>query len=454
MFTASWTRGLAAVALLCSFTASVRADNWPQWREPAANGVADSSAPRHWTPDRGVRWKAALAGQGTSSPVVWGGRVFLTMQIGAGPIDERGAQFAGTRRAALRDADGDAVTLAVQAFRLADGGLVWEHRLAATRPLPPVHRNHSLATPSVVTDGTLLFVWFGTGQLISLDLDGAPVWDRHLGEDYGRFDVLWGHGSSPMLHDELLILQVDHPRGAYLLSLDKRTGAERWKIDRGPGLRSYSTPLVVSTDGGVELIVNSSNRIDACDPRTGALLWHAGLPVELAIGMPVHRDGILFTSRGYSSSPYLAVATGGRGEVSETHLRWRHASRAPYVSSLLLHEGLLYMATENGVLTVTDAESGDIVWRERLGGVFTASPVSAGSHLYFLNESGETVVLAPGREPEVIARNPLEERSLASPAIMEGQILIRTDQHLWCIDGQGPAVRDQGPRPQGPDLRG
>ena len=220
------------------------------------------------------------------------------------------------------------------------------------------------------------------------------------------------------------------------MALDKRTGEERWKVDRGPGLRSYSAPLVVVGNDREELIVNSSARIEAFDPKTGARLWHAGLPVELAVGMPVYRDGMLFTTRGYASSPYLALATGGLGDVSDTHIRWRHPTRAPYVSSLLWHDGLLYMATEHGVLTVTDATSGVIVWWERLGGVFTASPVAAGGHVNFLNESGETAVIRPGREPTVVSRNRLGERSLASPAVVEGLILIRTDQHLFCIDGQ------------------
>ena len=306
------------------------------------------------------------------------------------------------------------MTLLVQALHVADGHTLWEHRLPAEGPLPAVHRNHNLATPSAVTDGTLVFAWFGTGQLIALDVDGRVVWERHLGQDYGVFDVLWGHASSPTLYRDLIILLFDHPPGGHLVALDKRTGRERWTVDRGPGLRSYSTPVVVSHEGHDELIINSSRRLDGLDPTTGTPLWHAGFPVELAVGMPVHHEGMLFTSRGYSSSPYLAVATGGRGNVSETHIRWRHPTRAPYVSSLLLYEGLLYMATENGILTVTDAESGDVVWRERLGGVFTASPVFAAGHVYFLSESGETVVLKPGRQPEVVSRNRLDERSLAS----------------------------------------
>jgi outer membrane protein assembly factor BamB len=364
--------------------------------------------------------------------VVWGDRIFLTSQLGIGPIDERGAQFPGTRRAGRR-ARSDGVTLLVQAFHREDGRPAWEHRFAAEGPVPAVHRNHNFATPSVVTDGERLFAWFGTGQLAALDLEGRLLWSRHIGQDYASFDVLWGHGSSPQLYDNLLILQCDHPAGAYLLALDTATGEERWRVDRGPALRAYSTPLILPTDEGDQLIVNSSRWIDAYEPTTGEARWQAGSTTELAIGMPVYEDGVLYTTRGYASGPYLSVDTTGRGNVNETHVRWRRPTGAPYVSSLLLYRGLLYMATENGIVTITDPDTGEPVARTRLGGVFTASPVAADGHVYLLAEAGETVVLAAGPDMRVISRNRLEERALASPAIAHGRLYIRTDDHLYAI---------------------
>ena len=243
-------------------------------------------------PDDNIAWRVPLEGLGTSTPVVWGDRIFLTSQVGTGPIDERGAQFPGTGRGASRPSE-DGVLLLVQAFRRDDGRVEWEHRLTAEGRIPAVHRNHNLATPSVVTDGDRLFAWFGTGQLVALDLEGRELWSRHIGQDYARFDVIWGHGSSPQLYEDLLILQCDHPAAAYLLALDTTTGEERWRVDRGPLLRAYSTPLVVPTDDGDQLIVNSSRWIDAYEPRTGRPRWQAGSTVELAIGMPVYGDGVV-----------------------------------------------------------------------------------------------------------------------------------------------------------------
>ena len=424
----------AAVPVILLATAtSVMAQDWPQWRGPGGLGVSpDTGIATRWGPGDNIAWKTPLDGLGTSTPVIWGDRIFLTSQLGTGPIDERGAQFPGTRRAASRRR-ADGVTLLVQAFHREDGHLDWEHRLAAEGRAPAVHRNHNLATPSVVTDGERLVAWFGNGQLVALDLEGRRLWSRHIGRDYAPFDVLWGHGSSPQLYGDLVILQCDHPAGAYLLALDADTGEQRWLVDRGPSLRAYSTPLVVPTDDGDQLIVNSSRWIEGLDPHTGQPRWHAGAPVELATGMPVYDDGVLYSTRGYASGPYLAVETGGSGDVSQTHIRWRRATGAPYVSSLLLYRDLLYMATENGILTITDPDTGDPVARTRLNGVYTASPVAADGHVYLLNEDGETVVLEAGPDARIVSRNALNERALASPAIAHGRIYIRTDQHLFAI---------------------
>jgi outer membrane protein assembly factor BamB len=184
---------------------------------------------------------------------------------------------------------------------------------------------------------------------------------------------------------------------------------------------------------GNELIVNSSERVDAYAPATGELLWHAGEPQRYAIPAPSYHDGVLYMSRGYRSGPYMALRVGGRGDVSKTHIMWRIATGAPYVSSLLYYEGLVYMANGNGIMTCIDPATGKRVWQERVGGIYTASPVAADGKIYFLNESGETVVLRAGRELGILERNPLGERVVASPAISKGRLYIRTDENLICV---------------------
>ena len=382
---------------------------WPNWRGPSGQGLVEGSGyPDTWSDTEDVLWKVPVPGRGHSSPIIWRNQIFLTT------------------------ASNDGTRLTLLSFDRGSGKQLWATAVPFDR-WEHIHTKNSHASATPVTDGDRLFAWFGTGQLVALDLEGHKLWSRHIGQDYAPFDVLWGHGSSPQLYEDLLILQCDHPAAAYLLALDTATGEERWMVDRGPLLRAYSTPLVVATDDGDQLIVNSSRWIDAYDPRTGQTRWRAGSTVELATGMPVYDDGVIYSTRGYSSGPYLSVETGGRGDVSETHVRWRHATRAPYVSSMLLYRGLLYMATENGILTITDPDTGDPVARTRLNGVYIASPVAADGHVYVLNEDGETVVLEAGPDARVVSRNALGERALASPAIAHGRIYIRTDQHLFAI---------------------
>lgn len=421
---------LTVFALLPLLAGTVLGDDWPQWRGPEGIGVSrETDLPTQWSAKQGVAWRAPLPGLGTSSPIVWGDRVFLTSQLGAAPIASSGSEFEGASPARPSSETKEA-SFVVQAFHRADGRLLWEHRLARVGTTPELHRKHNLASPSVATDGQAVFAWFGTGQLVALGLDGDLRWKRHLGQDYAPYDIRWGHGSSPVLYDDLLLLLCDHQPGGYLLALDKDTGKERWKLERGEGARSYSTPLVIRRDGDDRLIVNSNRRIEALDPATGALRWHAGEENRVPVGMPVVGDGVLYSSRGYASGPYMAIRLGGRGNVSETHVSWRVPTGAPYVSSLLYYEGLLYMATEKGIASAVDPATGERLWRKRLGGVFSASPVGGDSRVYFLAESGDTFVFKAGPEGDLVAQNSLGERTLASPAFSGGHIFIRTDRHL------------------------
>ena len=181
------------------------------------------------------------------------------------------------------------------------------------------------------------------------------------------------------------------------------------------------------------MIVNSSERIDAYDARTGEFLWYTGDANRFPIPSPVVHEGVIYASRGYRSGPYMAIKPGGRGDITSTHVVWQVGTGAPYVSSLLYYDGAVYMANDVGVLTVIDAATGQRIWQERVDGVFSASPVAGAGHVYFVSENGETIVLKAGRQPQVVARNAIGSRAVASPAISNGQIFIRTDDQLFCI---------------------
>lgn len=431
---------------LVALGGAVQAEDWPHWRGPDGRRISsERDLPTTWSRDSGVAWRTPLRGLGVSSPIVVGDLVFLTSQIGRGPL-RPGAHPALARGGAESpdderplggrrvDGDGDGVVFLVSAFDRADGRSVWEYELAADGDLSQAHQKHNLASPSAVSDGERVYAWFATGQLVALDMDGGLVWQRHLGRDYGPFEIVWGHSSSPVLYEDLIILQCDHETGAYLLALDLRTGEERWKADRGPALRSYSTPLVVAGPDGDELVVNANAGLDGYDPSTGTWLWHADGHNEYPIASATYDDdGMLYTGRGHRAGPYMAIRLGGRGVVDESHVAWRVPTGAPYISSILYYQGLIYMANGNGIVTVVDAETGRRVWQDRVGGIYSASPLAGDGKVYLFSETGETVVLQAGRELNILQRNDLGERVVSSPAVSDGRIFIRTDEALIAV---------------------
>ena len=433
--------------------AIVSAQDWPQWRGPASAAIAsDSPLPTTWSPTEHLAWRATLAGAGTSSPIVVGDRVIVTSQIGHAPKagGGRGGQprlarddgsLAG-REGAIADAipeptgagSADAITFVVEAFDRLSGRRLWIHRTLAVGPFAELHEKHNLATPTPSADAERVYAWFGNGQLVALDLaTGQPAWSRHLGTEYAPFDAQWGHGSSPARYRDLVILLCDHRTSSYLVALDAKTGRERWKVARGSGRVSHSTPVVIAGPKGDELLVNSSARIDAYDPATGAALWFTGADRQTPIPSAVFHDGRIFLSRGYRNSDVLAIRPGGRGDVTTTHIEWTAPNGASYVPSIVHYDGLLYMTNEVGIVTAMEAATGARVWRHRLEGIFFASPVAGDGKVYFLSETGETFVLKAGRTPEVLAKNDLGERFLASPAIARGGIFLRSDRTLFAI---------------------
>jgi outer membrane protein assembly factor BamB len=421
------------------------AENWPQWRGPSGTGVSkETGLPLEWSKDQNIAWRAPLGGLGVSSPVVWGDRVFVTYQIGSGalrqgrhptfvqegnPADQGETPLGGARP---QTADGK-IVFAVAAFRASDGRQLWEQKTDALGKLPDVHEKRNLAAPSPLTDGERVYAWFSNGQLVAVDMDGKVAWSRHLGQDYSTFDLSWGHASSPALEGGRLILICYQESAAFLLALDSKTGQELWKVERAKGVKSYSSPLVIDGPSGREIVVNSTDAVEAFDPATGKSLWKFAEETRFAVPMPVFDNGVLYASRGYRSGPYWALKAGERGEVPKSKLLWHVETGAPYTSSIVHYDGLIYMATEMGIFTCVDARTGERVWRERFGGIYSASPVAAVGRIYFFGENGGTLVLRAGRSPQILARNKLDVRVIASPAISGGRIFVRGDRQLVAI---------------------
>lgn len=437
---------LAAATVAVLFAASLAAENWPAWRGPLGTSVSsDSGVPTEWSDDSNIAWKTRLRGLGVSSPIAWAGRVFVTYQVGRGAlrpgrhpslVQEGDPASAGEvpLGGARPEGDGDTnATFVVAALNAASGKLLWEHEMKAEGPLPEVHQKSNMASPSPVTDGERIYGWFSTGQLVALNMEGKPVWQRHIGQEYSVFDISWGHGSSPVIHEDMLILVCFHNSASYLLALDKRTGKQLWKTDRGTAATSYSTPAVVEGPNGLEIVVNCSEGVEGYDAQSGKKLWHFAEANRFAIPAPVHSNGTVYMTRGYRSGPYMAIKTGGKGDIKDTHINWHVDTGAPYVSSLIHYEGLIYMANGLGIVTCVDAETGERIWQERLGGVYSATPVAADGKIYLFGENGGALVLKAGRTPEVLARNKLTGHFIASPAIADGKLFVRSDTDLIAI---------------------
>jgi outer membrane protein assembly factor BamB len=401
-------------ALLCATLSDAgRAADWPGWRGPHRTGVTeDSGAPTTWSATEGVLWKTPLPGQGVSNPIVWGDRVLITASEGPQQAE-----------------------LLIVCLDTADGREHWRLPLWGTAPTLFHAEKSGMATPSPVTDGEHVYAFFGTGDVFCVDLDGRLVWQRSLADEYGAFENRFAVSSSPLLYGDLLILQCDHYGQSYALALDKASGENRWKTDRPECWLSWSSPLVVSAtdENRDELVLCGSEKIDALDPLTGRPLWTMPGLAHECVPTPVVGHGLLYAVSGPNGATF-AIRPGGHGDISGTHVAWTNDRGAPFVPSAILVGDYYYLINDQGIGTCLDARDGRQLWRKRFGGAFTASPVAADGRVYFVNEEGETLVLAAS-EPEYreLGRNPLGEPVYASPAIAGGRIYLRGVRHLYAL---------------------
>ena len=421
------TRFAAAFAVLCC-TAPALADNWPQFRGPSGQGnSAEKGLPTKWGPSENIAWKVPVPGEGWSSPIVWGDRVFVTA------------------------ATDDGTTCRVICFARRDGRLMWNTQVFKQDNERKQEKN-SLATPTPATDGRRVYAFFGGGGAAAVDFDGKVVWTNTANKFYSQH----GLGSSPILYKDLLLMPWDHsirPKNgedpkigwqikwdeSYVWALDKNTGKERYKAMRKQSRIAHMTPQVVQVDGKPQLISAAGDVIDAFDPDTGELIWQVSTGGEGVTPSPVIADGVVYSSSGFPTNvPYAAIRAhklGGRGDVSKQNLLWEQKKGVPMIPSFVLANGLLFMVTEKGIAQCVDPTDGRIIWTERLEGTFSASPVAtADGKVYFVNEQSNTTVIEAAPEFKEIATNVLGgDPCQASPALSDGQIFIRTAKSLYCI---------------------
>ena len=403
--------GLALALLVALGVASTLAEDWPAFRGPTGQGhSAEADLPLEWDESHNVTWKTPVPGLGWSSPVIADGRVWLTAAL-----DDDG----GSLRVLAFDADTGGEVVNTEVFRVTD--------IRAPNP------KNSLASPTPVVDGNRVYVHFGAYGTAALTTAGSIVWRT-------RFPYVsqHGNGGSPVLHGELLILNCDGYDTAFVMALDTRTGEVRWKTPRRePFSQAYSTPLVVRVGDRDQVISVGAFRAAAYDPESGDEIWRVGYDDGFSnIPRPVYGHGLLYIATGFQVPSLMAVRADGSGDVTQTHIAWTARRGAPLTPSPLLVGDELYVVSDLGIASCLDARTGAVRWQRRLGGNYSASPVFADGRIYFQSEEGVTSVIATGTTFVPLASNQLDGITLASLAVSDGSIFIRTHSHLYRIGGQ------------------
>jgi outer membrane protein assembly factor BamB len=429
---------------------SSRLDNWPHWRGPLATGVAPKSDPPiEWSEKKNIKWKAPLVGRGSSTPIVWGDRVFILTAVKTDRVaDATDLPKADARFEKKTTAPTNYYQFMVLCFDRRTGKLRWERMATEQVPHEGHHVTHSYAAGSPTTDGKYLYVSFGSRGIYCYDLEGTLQWKRDLGRLNTRLG--WGEAVTPVLHEGSLLLNWDQEAESTLICLEASTGKTKWKADREEKT-SWNTPLVMEQDGTAQVIMNGTNRIRSYRFETGKELWQCGGMTANAIPSPVGARGVVYCMSGYKGSMACAISLDATGDVTDTdRVLWRHDKGTPYVPSpLLIGDRLYFTQANNSILTVLDTRTGKaILDRVRLPGAadFYGSPVAAAGRVYLVSRNGTTVVLKQSDKLEILGRNELNDAVDASPAVAGSQIFLRGEKFLYCIEmANSPAGAGDSP---------
>ena len=412
VFVAPWLM----VATLC---AAPTAENWPQWRGPTLNGLSgERNLPVRWSTTENITWKLAMPEFSASTPIVWGDRIFLNV------------------------ADGRNLYLwCVDRTR---GVPIWKQLIGGGNQIT---RKENMSSPSPVTDGRSVWVMTGTGVLKSFDFDGKEIWARDLSAEYGRFGMQYGYGSSPLLFEDSLYVEVLQgfrtPAPSYVLRISKANGRTIWRVERRTQARyespdAYTTPALLRYGNTTEIVIAGGDVVTGHDPSTGQELWRAnGLNPDNDGSQRVVASPVVFGEMIFAPSrerPLLALKAGGRGDVTKSHVLWS-LNNGPDVPTPVTDGTYLYVINDRGIMFCHDAKTGrEVYGRKRVRpGTYSGSLVLADGKIYATSEDGVTSVVKAGPSFELLAENDFDDYVLSSPAISDGQIFIRTAKFLYCI---------------------
>ncbi len=411
---------LSAVFIIFSCTTLLKADQWPEFRGPSGDGhTSETNVPVQWSPTENIAWRTELPGESWSSPVVWGDRVFVTTTLDAGESCQ------------------------LIAIDRQHGKIVWDKQVHQQKLRRKEGRN-SYATPTPAVDGQRVYACFGDGTFVATDFEGNIVWTN---SDY-PFYSQHGLGSSPILHAGLLIMARDGSSDgedtklgwqtpwdqSYLIALDIQTGKERWRATRGLSRISHGTPCIWEHAGRTQVVSEAGDVIQGFDIETGERLWSSSVEGEGKVPSTLVGHDMAFTAGGWGGKESIkAFQLGGAGNLEEGNLLWEQKRGMPKVPSMLYVAPYLVAVTDAGIFTCLRAETGEVLWQERLGGNYSSSPVTAAGRVYVTSDQAKTTVLELGDQPKILAVNSLEEPLQASLAISQGSIFLRTEQALFRI---------------------
>jgi outer membrane protein assembly factor BamB len=419
--------------------------NWPSFRGDHASGVADGQhPPTSWDGAKGthLRWKTPIPGLGHSCPTIWGDRLFVTTAIG----DPKAVFKPGVYGDVDSVDDRSVHTWKVYGLDRHTGKVLWERTACQGVPKIKRHLKGSQASPTPATDGKHVIAFFGSEGLYCYGVDGTLLWKSDLGVlSSGWFydkDYEWGFGSSPILYRDRVIIQCDIGKDSFIAAYRLADGQQIWKTPREE-IPSWGTPTIVEAPGRTELVTNATKFARGYDPASGTELWRLGKNSEITVPTPFYAQGLIFVTSGYRPiQPIYAIRPGANGDISlpksETKsdaIAWSLSKGGPYMPTPIVYGEHLYVCTNNGMVTCYDAKTGKQIYRERLDstGGFTASPVAADGRLYFTSETEGVFVVKAGPKFELLAVNPMSEPCMATPAISDGTIFVRSQHHVWAF---------------------
>ncbi len=415
-----WEKLPRRIAILLSafiFVHAHAASDWPQFRGPTGQGIsAATNLPVFWSATSNVVWKTPIPGQGWSSPVLAKNKIYLTTAI-TGTNDSS---------VSLRALCLDAIT----------GKILWNEEVLQPDPekSKTKHQKNGLASPTPIVTGEKLFVHFGHLGTAVLDLNGKILWRQ----TELAYPPTHGNGGSPALIGDALVFNCDAAKDPFVAALDVQDGRVRWKTPRNTSATrtfSFSTPLEIEVDGSRQMICPGSGFVAGYDPKDGKEIWRVKYGEGYSVvPRPLFAKGILFVCSGFDRPALFAIKPqGAKGDATESNVAWSYNRQVPNTPSPVMVNDEIYFVSDAGILTCLEAMTGKMIWSERLGGDFSSSPIYADGKIYFQNETGEGFVVKPGKTFEILAKNNLGERSLASSAVADGALFIRTESNLWRI---------------------